>query len=210
MSNKDLGFMREKLTALNRQNKSKTYRQWELGAMDVKTLRKEYTRMRKEALRRLSILERNNVMDYLDNTPDITTAKGQSYEQVYSELTEINLFLKNPFSKISYVKTFENYMVELLNSQGYDNINLSNIREFNQYMKLIKESVGSAYYDPDRTVEIFNEAKRLRLDYSPEDLVKQHENLKLKLDAIREINPVKNNKPMTQRELRKRITLWAK
>ena len=202
---------KDKLDDLNKATKARTYRQHEIDYMDDRALRKAYTKQRKEALRRLSILKREGVLDYIDNVPDITQARGRSYEYVKEELTEINLFLKNPFSKITYVKNFERYMVATLRYNGYYNINMNNIREFNQYMQYVKESSKDdmeSYYDPNRTVEIFDEAKRLNLDYNPEELWNHHEELKLKLTAISELKPVKNNKPMTQKELRTRITKW--
>ena len=182
----------------------------EIAKKDERFIRQYYTRVRKEALRRLSVLERNNMIDYIDNVPEITQARGQSFNSVYDEVIEINTFLSNPFSKITFVKKFEKEIIETLEKSSYYNINKSNIREFNYFMKKVKGSadLASVIYDPDRTIEIFDEAKRLNLDYTPEELYENYDYMKKNLEVISEIKPVKGNKPMSQKELRKRVTQW--
>lgn len=181
---------------------------WRLKDLTVDQMRKEYTRIRKEAKRRLSVLERNKMIDYIDNVPEITQARGQSDLNVYLELRELTQFLKNPFSKISYTRKFERDMIETMHDQGYYNINSSNIREFNNYMKEYKGATESFLYDSDAAVEVFDEAKRLKVNYTPEEIIKNYDYMRDNLRALREIKPVKNNKPMTQRELKSRITKW--
>ncbi len=181
---------------------------WKLKNLSVSEVRKEYSRIRKEALRRLSVLERNNFIGYIDTIPEITQARGRSDLDVYLELRELTYFLKNPFSKISYVKQFEKNMIEQLEDQGYYNITAENVREFNEYMRQYKGAVDGFLYDSDRAVEIFDEAKRLNLEYSPNQLLENYDYMKDNIRALREIKPVKNNKPMTQRELKSRITKW--
>ena len=182
----------------------------EIAKKDERFIRQYYSRVRKEALRRLSVLERNNMIDYIDNVPEITQARGQSFNSVYDEVIEINTFLSNPFSKITFVKKFEKEIIETLEKSSYYNINKSNIREFNYFMKKVKGSadLASVIYDPDRTIEIFDEAKRLNLDYTPEELYENYDYMKKNLEIISEIKPVKGNKPMSQKELRKRVTQW--
>lgn len=181
---------------------------WKLKNLSTKEVRKEYTRIRKEALRRLSVLERNDFIGYIDTIPEITQARGRSDLDVYLELRELTYFLKNPFSKISYVKQFEKNMIERLKDQGYYNISAENVREFNEYMRQYKGAAEGFLYDSDRATEIFDEAKRLNLEYSPDQLLENYYYMKENIRALREIKPVKNNKPMTQRELKSRITKW--
>ena len=152
------------------------------------------------------------MIDYIDNVPVVTQARGQSNDYVYNELTELNNFIKNPFSSIKYTREFERDMIEKLHDSQYYNINEENIREYNLIMKELKGDFESGLYDSDRTTEIYDEAKRLNLDYSVEDFINSDkmDYLKNNIKAIRDIKPVKNNKPMTQRELKKRVTQWIK
>lgn len=183
---------------------------WKLGSLTPKAQREYYTRARKEALRRLSVLKRNNMIDYIDDVPKVTTARGRSNEYVLDELREINNFLKNPFSSIKYARNFERDMVKKLNDDGYYNINSENIREYNLIMKELKGDFEAGLYDSERVTDIYDEAKRLNLDYGPDDFANSEklEYMKNNIKALREIEPVKNNKPMTQKEMRKRITQW--
>lgn len=181
---------------------------WKLKDLTVEKVRQEYTRIRKEALRRLSVLKRNDMIDYIDDVPEVTQARGQSDLNVYLELRELTKFLKNPYSKISYVRKFEKDMVETMQDQGYYNINSSNIREFNLFMKKYKGATESFLYDSDTAAEVFDEAKRLKVNYTPEEMIKNYDYMKNNLRALRDIKPVKNNKPMTQKELKSRITKW--
>lgn len=184
---------------------------WILNNLSPETVRKYYTKIRKEALRRLSVLERNDMLDYIDNVPEVTTARGRSNIDVLNEATEINNFLRNSFSSIKYTGEFEKEMVKKLRDQGYYNINNENIREYNLLMKELKGDFESGLYDSDRTTEIYDEAKRLNLDYSVDDFLNNEkmDYMKRNIKALREIDPVKNNNPMSQREMRKRITQWT-
>lgn len=188
----------------------KLFKPHELQAMDERQIRQEYTRMRKEALRRLSILEREGVTNYLDYIPTISTARGQALDVVYGELREMNLLLKNPFTKISYIKKFEREMIETLHSHGYDNINSSNIRDFNRFMADFKGLIDSRVLGSDRVAEVFDESQRLNMDMSGDELKENFDYLKEHIDSIMEMQPQKNNKPMSFRELKRRITIYEK
>ena len=181
---------------------------WRLKELSERTARQYYSYMRKEALRRLAVLKRNNMIDYIDYVPEITQARGRSFDDVYNELREINQFLKNPFSKITYARKFEKDIIQQLRDQGYSNINSENIREFNQYIGELKKAAAGFSFDSDRAVEVFDEAKRLNLDYSVEELIEKYDYLRENLNEINEIQPVKGNKPMTQKELKTRVTKW--
>lgn len=181
---------------------------WKLKSLTVDRVRKEYSRIRKEALRRLSVLERNGMIEYIDNVPGVTQARGRSDLDVYLELRELTHFLKNPFSSIAYVKKFERDMVKTMNDNGYYNITRENIRDFNLYMKKTKGDLDGFLYDSTHAAQIFDEAKRLNIDYTPDQLIENYDYMEKNLRALRRIKPVKNNKPMTQRELRSRITKW--
>lgn len=183
---------------------------WILNNLSPEKVRKYYTKIRKETLRRLSVLEKNDMLDYIDNVPKVTTARGRSFDDVLAETKELNNFLKNQFSSIKKVREFERDMIERLNKAGYDNINSSNIRDYNMIMKELKGDFEAGIYDSDRVTSIFDEAQRLNLDYSPEDFTDtaKLDYMKENIKALRNIKPVKNNKPMTQREMRKRVTQW--
>ena len=116
--------------------------------------------------------------------------------------------MKNPFSKFTYARKFEKDIIQQLRDQGYSNINSENIREFNQYIGELKKAAAGFSFDSDRAVEVFDEAKRLNLDYSVEELIEKYDYLRENLNEINEIQPVKGNKPMTQKELKTRVTKW--
>ena len=200
------------------------FKQAELGQMTAAEMRREYSRLRKEALRRLAILKRENVLSYLDDVPAITTARGKTDMEVYRELREINYFLKNPFTKISWVKKFEAQMVETLKTQGNYNIKLKDIRAFNEFMGLMKEYYGEALFDSDRSAEafeenlynpekikeLFEEIDRLNIDIPQEEIADRLNYMLTNLKTIKKIKPVKNNKEMSAKELKKRITIYDK
>ena len=181
----------------------------ELQKLDEKQIRREYTRMRKEALRRLAILERENLVNYIDNVPEITQARGQSTPKVYKELRNLNTFLKNPFTRISFVKNFEKQIVETL-SESYSNINSSNVRGFNKFMAELKGFMDERVFSSDRVAEVFDQTQRLNMDVSAEEMKKNIDYLQKHIDSIFEMSPQKNNKPMTMRELKRRISIYEK
>ena len=183
---------------------------WKLPGMSPKDLTRYYTKIRKEALRRLRVLNKNKMLDYIDDRPTITTARGKEPGEILNEAENINKFLSNKFSSIRYVQKFERDMVAWAHENGYDNITKENVRDFNLFMKKLKPDFEEYIYDSDRSATIFDEAMRLNINMTPEDLADNIEYLEDNLEALKDIAPVKNNKPMTARELRKRVTLWKK
>lgn len=202
---------------------------WKARRLPAKEMRSYYSKIRKEALRRLSVLERNNYLYMIDDVPEVTTARGRSNDEVFDELKELNKFLKNPFSKISYVKDFENTVVDKLQERYRDengishiNINRENVRDYNTYMNQLRDEFEKEYkelrklrgniynytFDSDRPTEVFSEMKRLNVNYSIKDIIDNMEYLADNLFVIGQINPVKGNRPMSQRELKKRVTQW--
>ena len=181
--------------------------------MDIKddrSIRREYTRMRKEALRRLAILEREGVINYIDNVPEITSSRGQSIDYIFSELKDLNLLLKNNFTKISFVKKFEKDIIKTLHESGYMNIDSSNIRDFNRFMGKIKGVVDDKVLGSDRLAEVFDQAARLNMDISILDNEENIEYMREHMSAIFEQVPQKNGKEMSLFELERRIKIYER
>ena len=173
---------------------------------DEKTTRETYTYLRKKAIQRLNRLEKGGMLFYLDNIPDLQAARGRSTEDVAKDLKELNQFLKDPFTKISYVKKFEKNMVDIMNKQGYTEINAGNVREYNKFMGEIKKRYSEDIY-PVEVHDVFIQTQRLRI---PIDKAIKHRDYIIKhLETIESLKPGRGEK-MTMKQLYDRVRYYER
>ena len=184
-----------------------SYKSQELRALlqDPAAARQAYIYMRKKAKERLSRLERGGMAFYVDNVPDMKPATGQTTQEIEASLKELNQFMKDPFTKISYVKKFEKHMVQLMRSKGYKEINSGNIRDYNYFMSKVKKIYSDVY--PTETHDIFIAVNRLRIPI--ENAEKHLEYFKKHLEALENIVPGKSG-ILTMRQVYDKVRYYER
>lgn len=120
-----------------------------------------------------------------------------------SELTNIVQLLRKPFSKLSYIKHFENKMLKKLHEKGYD-IKDDEITEFNEFMGEIKAMYkGRRIPDSTRVAEAFIQAKRLKM--SKKALKKNLRYWREHLEDLRKLKTSNSKSTYSAKQIRDRI-----
>ena len=182
----------------------KLLKAFEIMALEKKAARQMYQSLRKTAMKRLARLQRTGRDIYIDNIPKMKQAKDLTDEQLYDELKEVTLFLKNPFTLIRKVKAFEKQMVKDLNEAGYDFVNMENITRVNYMLGKMKEEAGKAEWNSDKALEQIEQFERLNI--SMEEFEKNiNKFMELDPKTMEKMKPNRDGSQMSWSEMEERI-----
>lgn len=182
----------------------KLLKAFEVMALGKKAARQLYQSLRKTAMKRLARLQRTGRDIYIDNIPKMKQAKDLTDVQIYDELKDVNLFLKNPFTLMRKVKAFEKQMVKDLNEAGYDFVNMENITRINFMLGKMKEEAGKATWNSDKALEQIEQFERLNISKEEfEDNIEKF--MELDPKTMEKFKPNKDGSQMTWSDMDKRI-----
>ena len=177
---------------------------YEINALTTKEARALYKSLKKTALKRLARVSKNGLDIYLDYIPDFTPANKLNDDAIYSELKEVNAFLKNPFTKMRYIKSFEEKMIEKLHDAGYKFVNKGNIAEVLYMINKMRDETDSNYWDSDEALEMVEQLERLNIDV--EDFKDNYDDwVQYDPKTLEKIKPIKTGREMNIKDLQKRI-----
>ena len=156
--------------------------------LSSKDLRKEYSRLRGIANKRLKAIgryypESQIYKRYADKFVKLTTLNDQ---QIAYKLTELADFLSRRLSSVTAIKRYENETIKSLHEDGYTFINKSNLHDFFKFMDDTRTAARNSRYDSDRVVALFEMLERLGVnpDILKQDFTYYMENL----DALESID----------------------
>lgn len=155
---------------------------------EIKELRKEYSRLRGIANKRLKAIGRYNPQSqvykrYADKFVKLSTLNDR---QIPYKLTELADFLSRRLSSVTEIKRFENETIKSLHEDGYTFINKSNIHDFFKFMDDTRTAARNSRYDSDRVVALFEMSERLGVN--PDTLKKDFTYYMENLDALERID----------------------
>ena len=158
------------------------YEAFKGGNVDRDELRKEYSRLRQVANKRLQRMEGTryeNSQTYLRNAGKYTTlaqieeealhyAKNLSPEaqqkyvdmHVAKKMSDLFRFLTAKTGSIRGMQRAENELIENLRDRGLTFINKGNIQQFGQYMEYMRILHNGRQYDSERAAELFGTATK--------------------------------------------------
>lgn len=149
---------------------------------DEKAMRKEYTRLRDIARKRLKRVESSEFKGFYSEYNAGGFAKLSSFTDkkhgirdkgaFASELSKLSRFVSSPVSTVSGLREYRTKSIERLHKLGYDYINESNFKEFSDFMDRYRSLGLDEIYDSDEIIEdtyAVGEQKGV----SPEDLLEE-------------------------------------
>ena len=126
------------------------YYPYRLEQMDESALRKEYTRLRKIANKRL---ERLQASKYKDSELVKEYAGGfeilANVADLPRELTALARFVASEKSSITGLKRMENKTIRTLNQHGYTFVNAGNVGQFGSFMEEMRQAGYSKLYSSE-------------------------------------------------------------
>lgn len=134
-------------------------------------IRKEYSRLRAIAVKRLSRLIKagfgeTSIFKY--NVFNTRKLSELSERQVHLALSHLARFIDNPLSTVTGQKALEKQKIDKLQTYGYD-VSEENFRNFTDFMELLSEQAVDLEYDSEAVVELW-EATRYKV--SPDVIAK--------------------------------------
>ncbi len=159
-------------------------------------VRKEYTRLRDVAQKRLKRLKeagyedteayKRNVMHY----PTLKDIKTQS--ELAQRLSDLSRFIKSELSTVSGIKERERKTLESLSENGFGFVNEGNLAEFGDFMEQYRDQLLDMEYDSGDAAEVYQVAIRHKLD--PEEVAQNFEFYLENLEAVKKIKRSKKRR----------------
>ena len=199
------------------------YEAFKYGNVSGEELRKEYTRLRQVANKRLARMvgtEYEDSQTYIYNAGKYTTiaqiekaslanAKNLSEEarQRYVDLHtakkthELYKFLTAKTGSIRGMQRVENTIIDVLRDRGWTFINKRNIKQFGEYMSFLKELYKNRDFDSERAGELFDIAEKKGV--SPMEIAEDFEYWKEHQEELANTPKIRNAKRRTAEDYKK-------
>ena len=135
--------------------------------MDVRELRKEYTRLRKIAQKRLERFvgtewERSEVFKKnYGQYPKLADIKSES--KLRYELAALARFINAETSSVSGLRQQRAKTIEALRDKGYTFVNKNNYWQFGEFMDYYKTSKLNQIYDSEAALTVFQMTERFNI-----------------------------------------------
>ena len=130
------------------------YYPYRLEQIDERALRKEYTRLRKIANKRLNRLQAS---EYKESDLAKEYAGGfallADVKDLPRELTQLARFVASERSSVTGLKRIDKQTVETLQEHGYEFVNAKNVRQFGAFMEEMRQAGLSKLYSSELMAE---------------------------------------------------------
>ena len=141
------------------------YYPYRLEQMDESALRKEYTRLRKIANKRLARLQASKYKD-----TDLAKEYAGGFEILANvadlprELTVLARFVASKNSSITGLKKMETKAISTLHQHGYTFVNAGNVGQFGAFMEEMRQAGYSKLYSSEFLANWWSEKGRSKRD----------------------------------------------
>ena len=141
------------------------YYPYRLEQIDERALRKEYTRLRKIANKRLNRLQAS---EYKETDLAREYAGGfallADVKDLPRELTQLARFVASERSSVTGLKRIDKQTVETLQEHGYEFVNTKNVRQFGAFMEEMRQAGLSKLYSSEFLANWWSEQGKSKLD----------------------------------------------
>lgn len=174
----------------------------QIGLMSAGAIRKAYGELKKIAVQRQKRLKAGGYGETELAQKSFIPARGASLEEVAQELAEVSLFLRDPRSMITKIRSQEKKIKETLKKHGYK---IKDVRKFGDFMEAARSKISSIIYDSYRAAMLQAQAERHNI--SPASLNKNFEYFYNNLEALTVTLPIEreNGKPVTAANLKQKM-----
>lgn len=201
------------------------YEAFKYGNVDSAQLRKEYSRLRKTANRRLERMEGTryeNSQTYLKNAGRYTTLEQIEQEalahaqnlkpearqryvdmHVAKKLADMYKFLTAKTGSIRGMQRVENELIESLHERGLTFVNKKNIQQFGEYMEYMRTLHAGRQYDSERAAELFGTATKKGIN--PMEIAEDFTFWKEHEEELEDMPKFKNAKKRTAEDYKKAL-----
>ena len=199
------------------------YEAFKYGNVSREELRKEYSRLRQTANKRLQRMEGTRFeksqtylknagryttlaqieKDALAHAQNLTPEARQKYVDMHvaKKLADMYKFLTAKTGSIRGMQRAENELIQSLRDRGLTFINKSNIQQFGEYMEYMRALHNGRQYDSERAAELFGTATKKGVD--PMEIAADYEFWKQHDEELANTPKIRNAKKRTAEEYKK-------
>ena len=169
-------------------------------------VRKEYSRLRDIAQKRLKRLEKAGFSEtevYKKNVSHYPTLKEiKTKSELAQRLSDLSRFIRSSQSTVQGIRERRQKTLESLHDHGYNFVNEQNLNEFGAFMDDYRANKLDMEYDSGDAAELFSVAEKHQID--PQDLEKDFEHY---LDNLEELKKLRRSKKRrgSAKELKKAL-----
>lgn len=174
----------------------------EIRKLNNAELRKEYSRMRSIANKRIDRLNAAGL-----RTP---TARGKfpkiaglTNGEIERELADVSNFLRNARTTVRGERKFINSEIRILRERGYNFIDESNIYDFIEFMEKKRQELGDKVYDSGKAADVYDAGQRLKIPTKV--LEKNFDYFAENIEKMETVNPIKTLKTITFSAIKRKI-----
>lgn len=193
------------------------------GNVSREDVRKEYSRLRQTANKRLQRMEGTRyeaTQTYLRNAGKYGTLEqiekqaranaknlkpeaAQKYVDavIAKKLADVYKFLTAKTGSIRGMQKVENEIIQTLNERGYTFVNKKNIQQFGEYMEYLRAVHNGKQFDSERAGELFGIAAKKGIP--PEQIAQDFEYWKNHTEELAKLPKVKNPEQHTAEHYKK-------
>ena len=141
-------------------------------------IRAEYSRLRAVAVKRLERLSRSEFKgdmpyqrykDRFQKLEQMTrkTKSGEVYDygKIARALADVNQFLSLKSSTIKGAKQVRANIITGMKEHGYDFVSEANVKDFGDFMQLLRSKLLDRIYDSERAYKVFEQARKLGMKW---------------------------------------------
>lgn len=183
-----------------------------LSQMTDAAIRKEYSRLRSIANKRLMRLEKaglNMTARTCYKFPTVQQIEESSRATIASGLADVSKFLRSERTTVKGEKQFLANFAESMINYGYGDIveTVDDIYKTIQFLDDIQEDYTDRLYSSGDLLDVLQEAERLKIPHE-----KLKENLELfvsHLDELEKVKPTKGGRAFSSQRLKALIRKWS-
>ena len=174
----------------------------ELGGATAKEVRKEYTRLRDIAQKRIKRLAKAGYTDtevYQRNYKHYPKLAGiKSDSELAQRLSDLSRFVSARSSTVKGLREREAKVLKTLHENEYDFVNEGNLKDFGEFMEQYRnEKMDTAGYDSGDAAELYSVIEKHKLD--PEMVAEDFEFYLENIEAAKELKLRKSSTGNTKK-----------
>lgn len=171
------------------------------GASGAADLRRAYSELRKIANKRLQRMEQQGLGTFGSyRFPKLSDLWD---DDVPGALADVSRYLRDPRHTVRGEKKALDADIAKLHERGYDFIDRSNIYQFYDFMDQKRQEVGSKVFDSGSTIDVFNEAQRLKIP--PKVLKKNFDYFLENIEKMENTKPIRTNREINFSDIKRKM-----
>ena len=192
--------------------KPKLFTPYQLASMTDAAIRKEYSKLRSIANKRLGRLQAQGLGKSARSGyrfPTIKDIESSSRATVASELADVSRFLRDPRTTVTGEKSFLENFKEMMSEKGYADLveTPDDVYKVLDFMEEIREQNNNKVLPSGDALDALQQAQRLKI---PMERFKENIDLFVQhLDDLENVQPTKGGRKFSTQRLNALIRKWT-